>query len=179
MKRMSMIAESSWIHGHSMQIEYSDRLELIRRAAYYIEVHGEAETTNWFHFAVPTPVTLNDDALKVGSVFIRYKTDGTDARIKQIHLYDGEKRIAEFNNLDLSSANWETVRFDPPELLTINFGLGVSCYVNFGSEGETPELKFSAAGCDFARTQNNTPATSKTGKSKSKTAKLKRTKKRR
>ena len=96
------ITHASWIHGHSMQIEYPDRLVSQRRIGYWIDVEGKSGSTNWFHFAIPTPVIVNDVRLKVDSVMLRFSTGSVDAFVDNVHVYDGETLIAAHNNLGLS-----------------------------------------------------------------------------
>mgnify|MGYP001404356031 CR=1 FL=1 len=52
------LSYASWIHGHSMAIEYPDRIVSQWRAGFSITVEGKRGTHNWFHFAIPTPVII-------------------------------------------------------------------------------------------------------------------------
>ena len=36
----------------------------IRRAGFYTYLYGKANTDNWFHFAVPTPVIVDGKRLR-------------------------------------------------------------------------------------------------------------------
>lgn len=155
MSLQTMVVQSLWTHGSSMQIEYPERLTLLRRTAEYTEVQGEPGSSNWFHFAVPTPVLAADSNLYLGSVFIRFKTESTQSFIKEVLLYDGEINIASFNDLELNCAEFRTDRFDPP-LTQLNFGLGVSLKVVFGSDEAALQMKFSSAGANFAIPAENT-----------------------
>ena len=144
------LAHAMWIHGHSMQIEYPDRVDSVRRAGFYIRIEGKPGMGNWFHFAIPTPVMVNDNRLRVGSVLIRFRTGSGDAFVSAVHVYDGERRIARHDNLHLAPGKWHTERFDVPGDPEIRWGLGISIGVGFGVEQMiSHRMEFSSAGCDF------------------------------
>ncbi|MCY6371436.1 DUF6623 family protein [Clostridium ganghwense] len=147
-----VLAHAMWTHGHSIQIEYPERIASIKRAGFYAQIKGKPGTRNWFHFAIPTPVIVNSKRLQVGSVLIRFKTGSTDTSINSVHIYDGERKIASFDNLDLSPRQFETRRFKIPGNPKIKFGLGISIGVGFGVESMSHSMEFSSAGCDFLDT---------------------------
>jgi hypothetical protein len=142
------IAYASWIHGHSMQIEYPDRIASQRRAGFYINIEGMPGTFNWFHFAIPTPVIINDVRLRADAVMLRFTTGSVDAFVRDVHVYDGETRIAAFDDLYLSLEN-ACVRLPLPDRPLMAWGLGVSIGVGFGVEMMDHHMDFIAAGCDF------------------------------
>jgi hypothetical protein len=142
------ISYASWIHGHSMQIEYPDRIASQRRAGYSINVEGKAGTSNWFHFAIPTPVIIDDVRLRADCVMLRFTTGSVDAFVRHVHVYDGEKKIAEHNDINLSKENG-FVRLAVPDRPQILWGLGISIGVAFGVESMDHHMDFIAAGCDF------------------------------
>ena len=57
-----------WTHGVNVQIEYPDRLSGLtegesaepRRSGWGTLVRQQENTTNWFHFAIPTPVMIDN-----------------------------------------------------------------------------------------------------------------------
>lgn len=142
------ISYASWIHGHSMQIEYPDRIASQRRAGFSINVEGKAGTGNWFHFAIPTPVIIDDIRLRADCVMLRFTTGSVDAFVQHVHVYDGEKKIAEHNDIYLSKENG-FVRLAVPDRPQILWGLGISIGVGFGVESMDHHMDFIAAGCDF------------------------------
>lgn len=145
---MAKLSHAMWIHGHSMQIEFPDRVANVRRAGLYIQIDGKSGTTNWFHFAIPTPVIVDDNGLRVGSVLLTFRTMSADAGVKHVHVYDGEKRIAEHNNVNLHG-NIGMKRFDVPTHPDVSMGIGISIGVEFGIESMSHQMVFIAAGCDF------------------------------
>lgn len=45
-----------WMHGTGVQIEFPNRLTQVQRMAFHTRIVGEADTINWFHFPIATPV---------------------------------------------------------------------------------------------------------------------------
>ena len=147
------LAHAMWVHGHSMEVEYPNRLSLAKRMGFYIRTRGKPFTGNWFHFAIPTPVIVDGKPLLVGSVMIRFRT-GPGASVHAVHIYDGERKIAAHNGLNLSpKGRFVWPRFDVPTHPPIRWGLGISIGVRFGDSANLPRNKLlfeiSSAGCDF------------------------------
>jgi hypothetical protein len=131
-----------------MHIEYPNRIASEWRAGFYVQIEGRPGTGNWFHFAIPTPVIVNDNRLKVGSVMLRFRTGSVDAFVEHVHIYDGEEKIAQHNNVNLSGEHMFD-RFDVPEHPPVKWGLGISIGVAFGVEPMSHQMQFISAGCDF------------------------------
>ena len=147
------LAHAMWVHGHGMQIEYPERLDVQKRMGFYFQIKGKPFTSNWFHFAIPTPVIVDSKRLIVGSVMVRLRT-GPGASVHAVHIYDGETKIAAHDGLNLSpQGNFVFPRFDVPTHPYIKWGLGISVGVKFGDAANLPPNKLlvelSAAGCDF------------------------------
>ena len=142
------IAHAMWIHGHSMQIEYPDRLASQWRAGFSITVEGKPGSTNWFHFAIPTPVIVDDVRLRADSVMLRFKTGSVDAWVRDVHVYDGEKLIAAHDKVNLSKDHLFE-RFLIPDRPEALWGIGISIGVACGVEMMDHHMEFFAAGCDF------------------------------
>jgi len=142
------ISYASWIHGHSMQIEYPDRIAYQRRTGMSFDIEGKPGTDNWFHFAIPTPVIINDVRLQADSVMLCFMTGSADAFIQHVHVYDGRYRIAEFNDVNLVGEQ-PFVRLVVPDAPQIWGGLGISVGVGFGVESMDHTMEFYSAGCDF------------------------------
>jgi hypothetical protein len=142
------IAHAMWIHGHSMQIEYPDRVASQWRAGFSINVEGKPNSTNWFHFAIPTPVIINDVRLRADSVMLRFKTYSVDAWVRDVHVYDGETMIAAHNGVNLSKDHLFE-RFMIPDRPEVLWGIGISIGVSCGVEMMDHHMEFFAAGCDF------------------------------
>ncbi|MCJ7515532.1 MAG: hypothetical protein MUO89_06150 [Dehalococcoidia bacterium] len=154
-----------WVHGTIVEVEYPERLApvsidgLVRRG-WGTHFWGNENTANWFHIPITTPVILDDIRPPLIKVFVFYKTEG-NAKITNIHVYDGRSRVKAFDGLALSgdhsggggvdaSNSWVV---EPP--ITILYGLGISVGVEFGSQVNIdipwPEILFTTAGADFKK----------------------------
>ena len=141
------IAHAMWIHGHSIRIEYPDRMEEeTRRIGGYIRLVGRAGTSNWFHAAVPTAVIVEGNRLRIDSVMLRFRTSG--AAVTSVHVYDGATRIASHDGLSLSPYAWALERFEVTGEPEIRWGLGLSFKGEFGSGGHR-RIEVASAGADF------------------------------
>ncbi|MCL4296359.1 MAG: tyrosinase family protein [Anaerolineae bacterium] len=144
------LAQSMWIHGHSLQIESVDRVRAAWRIGPLISIEGGQNTENWFHFAIPTPVIVNDRRLRAGAVLLRFKTISESTFVHAVHIYDGESRLTGYDNLRLSPRNWTSQRFDVPNDPEIRWGLGISIGVRFQSANPVDNrIEFSSAGGEF------------------------------
>jgi hypothetical protein len=127
-----------------MQVEYPDRV-MVQRKGFSVRASSSLAGDNWFHFAIPTPVIVDDQRLKAGAAMVRFKSDGR-ATVRAIHVYDGERKIAGRDNLNLGPTQWHTEMLDIPGQPDVLWGIGISVYVAYPGA-----LEFSAAGCDFER----------------------------
>lgn len=139
---------TSRIHGHSMQVEYPDRIARHERNGWGTDIEGKPGTGNWFHFAILTPVVINDVRLQADSIMLCFWTGSADAFVQHIHVYDGRYRIAEYNDINLSN-DQPLVRLAVPGAPLMGQGLGISLGVGFGVEAMSPMMEFYSAGCDF------------------------------
>lgn len=142
--------QALWVHGHSAEIERPDRVTSMVRKGYYVRIQGSPSTTNWLHFAVPTPVISDDDRLRPTKAQFRYRATG-GASVEKVHLYDGETRIVTNDSPagSVGADGWTLVStpLDPEEILSIRWGFGISVQIAFGASGG--QLEFDSAGCDF------------------------------
>lgn len=143
------IAEASWVHGTSIQIELPDNIEFVRRFGFFTRIIGRANTTNWFHFAIPTPVIVNNVRKTFGPCMLRFSTGGASALVRDVHLYDGEVRVVAHNNVNLSGSQPFT-RFGVAHAPKVLWGVGISIGVTFGGgTAASRTMDFISAGCDF------------------------------
>lgn len=84
---MPGLAHAMWTHGTSMQIEY------VHRAGHGVYVESKSGQENWVHFAIPTPVIVTGNRLRVGSVLVDFMTGSADAFEKHVHVYDGDTKL--------------------------------------------------------------------------------------
>jgi subtilisin family serine protease len=140
------IAHANWIHGTSVEVEYPDRLNLFSKKGFYTLVEGKPDTTNWFHFALPTPVIVDNKRLKLESVILMFVTQ-PDAVVTNVHIYDGYQKIEAFDSLSMTGSHLFE-RFDVLNLL-VRYGIGISIGVKFGKQSTNNLMAFVSAGGDF------------------------------
>jgi hypothetical protein len=144
-----VLAHAMWVHGHSLQAE-TERLNVERRG-FHARCQGAA-TNEWVHFAIPTPVIVNGERLRAGSILVRFVTGGAHGTgaIRAIHVWDGEKRIVTKEYDHLTAKDWCTERIDVPGHPSVAWGIGVSILLSL----DNPDIagnwvNFSGVGCDF------------------------------
>jgi hypothetical protein len=147
------LAHAMWTHGHDAQVEYPERLAVNKPYGFFLRLKGKPFTSNWVHYAVPTSVIVDNRRLRAGSVMIRFRT-GPGTSIYAVHVWDGERRIATYNGLNLSSKGFRWPRFDIPGHPYIRWGLGISIGVKFSDSANLPPsnrllVDISSVGCDF------------------------------
>lgn len=143
------LAHALWTHGHSAEIENANDIVSMEQRGYHVRVEGKPSTDNWLHFAVPTPVIVDDVRLRPDTVWFRYKTEG-GASVNAVHVWDGDKRIAAVAApTGAVEDGWTTVKvgFDSLEILAVHWGIGVSIGLSFGRHGGRVDVE--TVGCDF------------------------------
>ncbi len=144
------IEKAMWAHGHSMAIEFPNNILSERKLGYYYRVIGKANTTNWFHFATPTPVIVDNNRLSIDSAMLRFRSKSTNADVTAVHVYDGEIKILNRNGLNLSPKNFGLERFNIRPRKDVKWGIGISVGVRFSGNTNTKNtIEFAAAGVDF------------------------------
>ncbi len=143
----SRLSHAMWIHGHSMQIEHTSNIINTWRPAFFIQVEGKSNTSNWFHFAIPTPVIVDGNRLRIDSAMLVLKTTSSDAIVQEVHIFDGNMKISSHKNINLSG-NIGFRRFSIAKKPKVNWGIGISIGVKFGSK-QGQQMEFISAGCDF------------------------------
>jgi Matrixin/Putative peptidoglycan binding domain len=143
------IAYASWIHGTSVTVELPDQLESVRRFGFFTRLIGKPNTANWFHFAIPTPVIVNNDRKVLGPCMLRFQTGSTNAVVRDVHIYDGEVRVAAHDGVNLSG-NQPFRRFGVAHAPEVRWGVGISIGVSYlGGSSASRTIDLISAGCDF------------------------------
>jgi peptidoglycan hydrolase-like protein with peptidoglycan-binding domain len=143
------IAEASWIHGTAVQVEVPENVEFIRRFGFFTRIVGKPNTTNWLHFAIPTPVIQNGVRRTFGPCMLRFSTGGTSALVRDVHLFDGEVRVVAHNSVNLSGSQPFT-RFGIAHAPKILWGAGITIGMTFGAGNANQRtIDLISAGCDF------------------------------
>ena len=144
--------QASWVHGSSVRAEREGYYISKRFAGYAAQfnTHGE----EWFHFAIPTPVIIDNNRTSLSKVFLLFKTLN-GAKIRHLHVYDGPSKIKTFEDISLSgdysdNIDNENMWVTNPQP-SIKYGVGLSFFVDFGKRNATsvPHISFVTAGADF------------------------------
>jgi hypothetical protein len=124
-------------------------MESVRRFGFFTRLVGKPNTQNWFHFAIPTPVIVNNDRKVVGPCMLRFQTGGTSAVVRDVHIYDGEVRLVAHDNVNLSGSQPFT-RFGVAQAPEVLWGVGISIGVTYGGGTAAQRtIDLISAGCDF------------------------------
>jgi peptidoglycan hydrolase-like protein with peptidoglycan-binding domain len=143
------IAEASWVHGTAVTVELPDNIESMRRFGFFTRLVGKPNTQNWFHFAIPTPVIVSNDRKVVGPCMLRFQTGGTNAVVRDVHIYDGEVRLVAHEGVNLSGTQPFT-RFGVAQAPEVLWGVGISVGVTYGGGTAAQRtIDLISAGCDF------------------------------
>ena len=138
-----------WVHGHSAEIE-DPALASIERKRNSVRISGSQNSTNWLHFAIPTPIIVDNYRIQPVWLQFRYKTTG-GASIYRVDVYDGENRIKSYENTE-DRRDGEWYHFSEPlgienEQNVNYYGIGVSIGLKF--DWTNSLIEFEGAGCTF------------------------------
>jgi len=153
-----------WMHGTGVRIEYPERLNQILYRAFHTRIQGNTNTGNWLHFPITTPVVggyrsggtggsgfsevvMNYRRYRLDKVFISFRSGSIDARVTSVHVYDGSKRIATFDNLNLYGEQLMR-EFILPGSPEVEQGICISLGVEFGASGQR-WMELQSVGADF------------------------------
>lgn len=143
------INHAMWAHGTDLHVEVDANVESIRRYGFYTRVIGRPNTTNWYHFAIPTPVITAGNRLSICRAMLRFVTGGPNAVVRDVHVYDGSARIIAHQSVNLSGSQLFSV-FGVPHKPDASWGTGISIGVSTGSGTATERrMDFISAGIDF------------------------------
>ncbi len=151
-QQRTIAAHSMWMHGNGMQTEIPDNLSMTERYGWLVTVEGKPQTSNWFHFAISTPVIVDGDPLRLSAVMLRFRTASRDALVRHVHVFDGEERIATLNDLYLSGDHLRE-HLTVPGHPQVSWGLCISLGVTFGDDpdNEARRIEFIGVGCELIR----------------------------
>lgn len=149
-------SQSMWVHGNVVQAEYPSRIIQTNRRGFGTTFVAKNNTFNWFQIPITTPVIVDWTRLPLKRIAILYKTDG-NAKITNIHIYDGKTKIKSFDGLSLSGdhSNFPLDTFNswtinPP--VTLGAGINIAVRVEFGPKDSIgspyPSIEFITAGID-------------------------------
>lgn len=137
---------TQWVHGHGLLIGDPDKVEADVAAGPSRRIRGLSYSRNQFHFVIPTPSLPKGGRLEVASASVRFKTLA-GAVITGLHLFDGERLVAEVGGLELRSSDWSEHRIVFESPVEIRRGLSLSLQASFDAIDR--ELEIGALGCEM------------------------------
>lgn len=157
-----MTTQRTFVHGNSFappetpgpgpnlrvdNIGWTDALGYHR--GWGVTWRGPAGGSNIFHAVIPTPAMIVPNQARLDKIFVLFNIRGR-AEISHVHVWDGPRFLQEFTNFARSGNHSGAIDnenlFDLPLNPTIQFGVGVSVIVHFGSDAD---ITFTGAGADF------------------------------
>lgn len=142
------LENATWIHGNAALIEHPDRLQYQRYYGFYNRVIGKANTDNWIHFALPTPVIEDGRRLVMDRFMLRAQT-GSAATLRDVHIRDGHKVVALLNGVNRSgSLGFE--KFGVASMPWVYWGISVSLGFEFAAGSNSQRrVDLISAGFDY------------------------------
>ncbi len=141
---------TSWVHGSSMQVEYPNRITAVRHTGPFVRIEGSEGQNTWVHFPVPTPTVSNGNKVKAEAALVSFRTQSF-AAVKEVIVYDGEKRIAEHMDIDLKG-NHLDARFEVPGTPEVEKGINIVVGVVFDYNSpnvRSMQIEIVGAGIEF------------------------------
>lgn len=143
------IEHAMWVHGTDIKIEVDANVESVRRFGFFTRLVGRPNTTNWYHFAIPTAVITHGNRLTFARAMLRFVTGGPAAVVRDVHIYDGSSRIAAHQGVNLSGSQG-FAKFGVAHKPDVLWGAGISIGVTTGAgSADQRRMDFISAGIDF------------------------------
>jgi hypothetical protein len=140
------LVQASWTHGTGVQLESSSWSAL--RQGFFTTIRPSNEGNSaWVHFAIPTPVIVNNVRLRAVLAGLRVAT-GPAAHIGSFHVYDGEKKITDLNGLNVRGA-LQFVQYAVPGRPEVLWGTGISLLIVCDANVPDAWVHLVSAGIDF------------------------------
>lgn len=140
-----VVAHMAGTHGSAVQVENPAATTAVVRFGFFTLVAAAANSNNWFHYAIPTPLMVDGNRLRASRVLLRFNTSTADVAVRSVHIYDGEIRIGTHDNLNLSGTQLQQA-FPVPNTPELNWGIGISIGVQARNAGE---IRFIAASTEL------------------------------
>ena len=144
------LENATWIHGNAALIEHPSRLESQRYYGFFNRVVGKPNTTNWIHFALPTPVIEDGIRLNMDRFMLRAVT-GSQATLRDVHIRDGERVVSLQNGVNLKGS-LSFAKFGVASMPDVRWGISVSLGFSFGAGSSgSRRVDLISAGFDYKK----------------------------
>lgn len=142
------LENATWIHGNAALVEHPGNLESQRYFGFFNRVIGKPGTTNWIHFALPTPVIEDGRRLDLDRFMLR-AVMGSAATLRDVHIRDGERVVALHNGVNLSGTQ-AFAKFGVASMPSVLWGVSVSLGYTFGrGSAADRRVDLISAGMDY------------------------------
>jgi Family of unknown function (DUF6623) len=138
------ISQAMWVHGHSLQSE--NPALSVGRIGWGGQIRGPGGQ-GWFHLAIPTPVIVTDIRQRIDAAMLLFSS-GSQGSIRNVHVWDGNTRIAAFDNLNLTG-NQVFDRRTLPARPSVSWGIGISFFAVLGTDPANAWVDVHSGGVDF------------------------------
>ena len=141
-----------WTHASSVQIENRAwEAQALRRGRWTRVTPSGDDNWGWFHFAIPTPVMVDNVPLKAQSALIRFSA-GPQASIVHFQVWNASEEPAIFDKVVNFTSTGKPQNFPVPleyrpELIA---GVGISIKVNFTRRDSDAWIELIGAGIRFS-----------------------------
>lgn len=144
------LENATWIHGNAAVIEHPANVESQRYYGFYNRVVGKPNTTNWIHFALPTPVIEDGTRLNLDRFMLR-AVMGSNATLRDVHIRDGERVVALHNGVNLTGSQG-FAKFGVASMPDVLWGVCVSLGYTFGGgDAASRRVELISAGFDYKK----------------------------
>ena len=141
---------TSWVHGSAMTGEYLNRITSVRHCGPFVRIEGNEGQNTWLHFAIPTPTIHDGNHTKAESVSVAFRAR-SHAKVHEVLVYDGEKIIAEHQDLGLKGDHLDS-KFEIPGGPEVDRGINVVVGVTFDAgapDVRAMQVEIVGVGVDF------------------------------
>jgi peptidoglycan hydrolase-like protein with peptidoglycan-binding domain len=142
------LENATWIHGNAALIEHPSRIDAQRYYGFFNRVIGKPNTTNWIHFALPTPVIEDSRRLIMDRFMLRAST-GSAATLRDVHIRDGNRVVALLNEVN-RSGNLGFEKFGVASMPAVRWGISISLGFDFAAGSSSQRrVDLISAGFDY------------------------------
>ena len=133
-----------------MPVEHPDRITAVQHPGPFVRIEGSEGQNTWLHFAVPTPTVVDGTRTRINAALVSFRTR-SHAKVNEVIVYDGEKRIAEHMDINLEGDHLDA-RFEVPGSPEANLGINITVGVQFGNNApnvRAMQIEIVGAGIEF------------------------------
>jgi hypothetical protein len=142
-----------WAHGNALTAESPENLEFgEQHRGWGADIIIRSGEGSWFHVPLPVPAVVDEYPVYLKRTFLLFKTEA-NAFLRNVHVYDGSKRLQEFNDLhfdgDFTTLIVPANTFELGSPHRVQRGIGLSFFIQ-GTLGPVPNrVVVTSAGAEY------------------------------